>query len=466
MPTHTNASVDTDTMSISRSLFQSPARISVAAFGVLIALGTSALMLPAATADRSLGFVDALFTATSAACVTGLVVRDTAHAFSPFGQVVILALIQVGGLGIMTLSTLMLLMAGRRPGLAGRLVVTDTFTLSGDRSLVSVLRDVVVFTGVIEAAGAAVLFIRFLPGNDTARALYLSCFHSVSAFCNAGFALFPDSFAGYREDWVVNLDICLLIICGGIGFLVLSELKRTRPLTGRKASALSLHSKVVLSTTAGLLLAGTVGVLCMEWNNTLAPLGVPGRFLAAFFHSASARTAGFNTLPLGQMANETLFFTVMLMFIGASPGSCGGGIKTTTFATIVSMGISRLRGHERPRMFRRSLAPGGAARAVSVVILAAVVVAAGTMALLMTELGETPHSLSRGKFLELLFEVVSAFGTVGLSMGVTAGLSTAGKLIVAWIMFVGRLGPLVVAMAVSRQAAPRYYYAEEHIMVG
>ncbi|MBW2096636.1 MAG: hypothetical protein JRI80_17335, partial [Deltaproteobacteria bacterium] len=229
---------------------------------------------------------------------------------------------------------------------------------------------------------------------------------------------------------------------------------------------LSLHSKIVLFTTAILLVAGTFLVLSMEWNNTLKGPSVPGKILASFFQSVTARTAGFNTLPIGIMANETLFLMILLMFVGASPGSCGGGIKTTSFASLIALGISRVRGKEKTHCFRRTISEGSIGKAISIAMISGVVIAIATMALLITELGEMPHVASRGKFLELLFEVVSAFGTVGLSTGVTPGLSAVGKIIITMVMFIGRLGPLVIAMAVSRESAPRYYYAEESIMIG
>jgi trk system potassium uptake protein TrkH len=260
--------------------------------------------------------------------------------------------------------------------------------------------------------------------------------------------------------------ICILIICGGIGFLVLSELKQNLLFNRRRRLRLSLHSKLVLTVTGILLVSSSIMIILMEWHNTLAPLSFPNRFLAGFFQAVTARTAGFNTLPIGEMANETLFILVLLMFIGASPGSCGGGIKTSTFASLVVMGLSRLRGQERPQIFQRTISAASIGKAISVVLISTLVIVLANLIILMTELGETPHPVSRGKFLELLFEVVSAFGTVGLSTGVTAGLGKAGKLILSMVMFVGRLGPLVIAMAVSRSTAPRYYYAEEEIMSG
>ena len=422
-------------------------------------------MLPAATTGKAIGFVNALFTSTSAVCVTGLTVVDTGTAFSTFGQSVLLILIQTGGLGIMTLSTLFLMLARRRPGFTGQVMVQDTFTHSRERNISSILKDVVLFTCVIEGVGILLMFFCFLPGHGAQEALFLSIFHSISAFCNAGFSVFSDSFVGYRGNWALNLTVCFLIVSGGLGFLVMSEIRRKFSLKRRALSRLSLHSKLVLSTTAILIVSGMFLIGTMEWHNTLAPLSLHDRFLSAFFQSVTARTAGFNTLSIGNMANETLFFLMLLMFIGASPGSCGGGIKTTTLATLVLLGTSRLRG-QRPQLFKRTISNVSVGKAISVAILSMFVVCGGVMLLLMTEIGDVPHSLSRGKFLELLFETVSAFGTVGLSTGTTPGLSDMGKIILSGIMFVGRLGPLVVGVAVSRDSISRYYYAEETIMVG
>ena len=454
------------TMHLSRVLFESPARIAIIGFAVLISIGTLLLMLPSATNTSCLGFTDALFTSTSATCVTGLVVVDTGNAFSLFGQLVILLLIQVGGLGIMTLSTLFILMTGRKPSLAGQIVIKDTFTQKGDRSVPSILRNVFLFTFIIEGIGTVLMFFRFLPEKNIIEALYLSVFHSVSAFCNAGFSLFSENFVTFQGDWFLNIVMCLLVVSGGVGFLVLSEVKQQFPFNRRTWSRLSLHSKLVLSTTAILLLFSSFFIIAIEWYNTLASLSIPERFLAGFFQSVSARTAGFNTLSIGNMANGTLFIFILLMFIGASPGSCGGGVKTTTLTTLVMLGISRFRGLEHPQLFHRTISNESVGKAISVVMVSMVVIAIATMVLLMTELGEVSHSQSRGKFLELLFEVVSAFGTVGLSTGVTGGLTIMGKVVLTFVMFVGRLGPLVIALAVSHREELRYYYAEENIMIG
>ncbi len=451
-----------------RFFLQSPARVSVLAFLVIILLGTILLRLPAATPGPRIGWIDALFTATSATCVTGLVVLDTGN-FSRYGQLVILGLIQVGGLGIMTLSTLFLLLAGRRTGLMGRVIIQDTFTHRQDRRPAEIIREVILLALVIEAIGIAGLFICFLPQTDYqwSEAFYSALFHAISAFCNAGFSLYPDSLIRFKESLPINLIFSGLIISGGLGFLVMAELIVTKPTSRRAFSRLSLHSKLSLTATGILLLAGTLIFLILEWNNTLAPFSIPGRFIGAFFQSVTTRTAGFNTVPIGDLTNVTLFFIIMLMFVGACPGSCAGGIKTTTAGVIFMMGFSRFLGWNRPSLFYRTISDESAGRAVSLVIIANLVIIAGTALLLITELGETPHPESRGKFLELLFEMVSAFGTVGLSTGITNGLSELGRLGVTLVMFIGRLGPLVIAIAISRhRTSARFYYAEENVMIG
>ena len=453
-------------MKLKHLFLNNPARISIAGYVLFILAGAFLLMLPISVTGDGIGFVNALFTATSATCVTGLTVVDTGTIFTLFGQIVILVLIQVGGLGIMTLSTMFMVMAGIRPGIMSRTVVQDNFNLDGMIDFRSIIKDVMIFTFVIEGIGAALMVFYFLPQRSFTEALYLSIFHAISAFCNAGFVLFSDSFIKYQGIWGFNIIICILIILGGIGFFVLSELRRKLPMNKRSLSRLSLHSKIVLSVTSILIVSGTLLITVMEWGNTLSTLRLPEKFLAGFFQTVTTRTAGFNTLPVGDLVNEALFLMILLMFIGASPGSTGGGIKTSTAACLFSLGFSRLKGLEKPRLFNRSISQESVGRALSVTMVSMLVVVTGTMVLLILESGGGPTPLSRGKFIEIFFEVVSAFGTVGLSTGITAMLSAAGKLVIIVVMFIGRLGPLVVAMAVSRERAPHYYYAEENIMIG
>ncbi len=452
-----------------RSRFITPVNLPLLSFALLIIIGTILLMLPAAANGPRLAPVDALFTATSATCVTGLVVVDTGSRLSLFGQWVVLVLIQCGGLGIMTFSTVLIMLMTGRVSFIQRSVIQDTFTHSPDTRLPSLVLHVVIFTLVLEAAGAALLFLRFSGMYHPGRALYFAVFHAISAFCNAGFGLYSQSLMDFSGDPLVSLTMALLIICGGIGFLVMLELKRVlfRSHKARRARRLSVHSKLVLTLTALLLTVGTLGFLLYEWNNSMAGLSLPAKVMAAFFQSVTARTAGFNTLNFGKMANVTLLFTILLMFIGAASGSTGGGIKVNTLGVLFALSRSRLRGEETTSIFRRTLTAETVGRAISVLVVAVIVIYAATMALTVSELGTTIHAESRGLFLELLFEVVSAFATVGLSVGVTSKLSTVGKLILVVVMFVGRLGPLSIAVALSgREPRSTIQYAEENVMIG
>ncbi len=436
-------------------------------FALLIAAGTALLMLPASTAGSPLSFVDALFMSTSASCVTGLSVLDIGRQLTLFGQLVILLLIQVGGLGIMTVSTLLLMMMKGRPTLSGQTIIKDTFTYGeGKQTAHGVLRAIFITAFCIETAGALCLYLRTAPQVGWSHAAYPAVFHAVSAFCNAGFSLYRDSFVGYREDWVINGVLSVLIIIGGIGFVVITDLKSRFLVRKTARKQLSLHSRLALSASAALILLGTLAILLMEWNNTLSTLNVHGRVLAALFQSVSARTAGFNTLDMGIMANETLFMICILMFIGACPGSCGGGVKTTTIAGLAVMGISRLRGFRHPQVFRRTLTDASMSKAASVVMVSAAVIALTVMVLMISELGGISHTQTRGRFLELFFETISAFGTVGLSTGNTDTLSTFGRITISALMFIGRLGPMVVGLAISRERVNRFQFAEENIMIG
>ncbi len=455
------------TLRLSHMIFKSPARMSILGFMVLIVFGNLLLMLPVATPGDGMGFVDALFMSTSASCVTGLTVADTGKDLSLFGQMVILIQIQIGGLGIMTVSTLFLMMMRRRPTLTGHALIKDTFTFGeGRQSAVSVIKSVFLLCFVMEGVGAAAVFLKIWPEFGWSRGLYIAVFHAVSAFCNAGFSLFSDNLTRFQNDGFLNMVFCILIITGGLGFVVITEVKDKILSKNGNHKGLSLHTKIVLSATVILIAAGTLAIFFMEYNNTLALLSPANRLAAAFFQSVTARTAGFNTIAIGDLANETLFLMIILMFIGASPGSCGGGVKTTTITGLVLLGFSRLRGLEKPRIFRRTLTEASVSKAASIVMISVAVVALAFMALLIFELGRLPHTHTRAMFPELLFETVSAFGTVGLSTGITQGLSNTGKLIITLLMFIGRLGPLVIALAVSRKQTGRFQYAEENIMIG
>ncbi len=441
-----------------------PPQIFALGFLGFILMGTLLLSLPfATTGARPLTLLDALFTATSAVCVTGLVIRDVSADFTAFGQMVLLLLIQIGGFGYMMSATLLALAVGKRLGLRERLLMQEslqTFTMEG---IIRFVKGAFAITLLIESAATLALTLRFWQDVPLSQAAYLGLFHAVSAFNNAGFSLFPDNLIPYRADLVVNLVICTLIILGGIGFLVFSDLYRY---FRSEILHLSIHTKLSLAVTAALLIVGTVVFLLLESSNprTIGELEGQDRLLASLFQAVAPRTAGFNTLDTGQMLSATLFFTLLLMFIGASPGGTGGGIKTTTFGTMMTALWATMRGTMDVTLFERRLPREIIAKAFLVSMLGALLIGGITMALLLSE---------RQPLLPVLFEVVSAFGTVGLSVGDGHGLSLSalfsgfGKLLIICTMFLGRLGPLTVGIAVMGGEAPeRYRYPEARIMIG
>lgn len=447
----------------SRNVKLNPSQYLVAGFAAVILVGACLLTLPVASATgEPLRFLDALFTATSATCVTGLVVVDTASAFSVFGEIVVISLIQVGGLGFMAMATFAALLLGRRITLRGRLVLQESlnqFTLSG---LVRLTRYVLFTTMIVEGTGALILTLRFLPAMGGARAIYYGIFHAVSAFCNAGFDLFGtvtgpfSSITSWVSDPVVVMTIGSLIVLGGLGFPVIVEL-----VSHRRGNRLSLHTRLVVEVTAILLIVGTIGVFALELTNpdTLRPLSWQGKILASIFHSITPRTAGFNSLDMGKLRQGTLFLTVLLMFIGASPSSTGGGIKTSTFGVLVASVLATIRGYDEVEVHNRRIANDLISKAIAIASLALTLVVGVTLVLTITE---------RASFLEVLFETVSAFGTVGLTMGITPGLSDIGRVLIIATMFMGRLGPLTVMIALAHRprAKANVHLAEEKVLIG
>ncbi len=449
--------------------FLTPFRLTVLSFLLAIIAGACLLKLPFATVGH-ISWIDCLFTSTSAVCVTGLIVVDTATKFTRFGQVVIITLIQFGGLGIMTLSTFFLVFLRGRVSFTNIKVMKDTFTSGGDVDIYGLLKLIVVFTLSVEAVGSSLLFLRFSKIYPAGTALFHSIFQSVSAFCNAGFSTFSDNLMSFRGDVLVNIVMAGLVIIGGIGFLVVWEVRRcVRRFIRRekRVRVLSLHTKLVLIVTAALVVFGTVVFAAIEWNILLTDLPWYEKILAAFFQSVTTRTAGFNTINIRDLANASILVTIFLMFVGASPGSTGGGIKTSTFGVLIALGISRLKSMEEVNMFKRTLSRFSVWRALSVTLTAIAVISVATMLLMLTEGGISPFLDTPGMFVEILFEVVSAFGTVGLSLGITGGLTSIGKLIIVLVMYMGRLGPLLIAMAISpREKRARFKYAEEQVMIG
>jgi trk system potassium uptake protein TrkH len=423
-------------------------------------------MLPYATAvGESPPLIDALFTATSAVCVTGLIVVDTPHFWSPFGHGVILALIQVGGLGYMTVSTFIALLLRRRVSLRERLVLQKAVGMLTLEGVVRFLKRVLLITVLAEGIATVILTLRFSVEHSIGQAFFLGLFHAISAFNNAGFSLFSDNLAGYVADPVVNLTVVVSVILGGMGYLVINELLERR--RERVRERLSVHTCLVLGTTAALLAGGVLLFLLLEWTNpkTLASLGIPERLLAASFQAVTPRTAGFNTVGIGVLRETTLFMFIVLMFIGASPGGTGGGIKTTTCGTVFVALWRRLRGDHEINLMGRRLPQKVLNDAFILSGLSFIYVIVVTLTLMVSE----GHS-----YLSTLFEVTSAFGTVGLSTG-APGLVTSlcslftafGKIAIAGTMLVGRIGPLTLGAALlSKEPAPSYRLLEEQVLIG
>ncbi|WP_413800481.1 TrkH family potassium uptake protein [Streptomyces iranensis] len=441
-----------------------PARTVVVAFAAVIALGTALLALPVAAEDGTdTGLVTALFTSTSAVCVTGLAVVDTGTHWSGFGEGVILALIQVGGFGIMTMASLLALLVSGKLRLRMQLTAQAETRSLGIGDVRRVLFGVAGTTLIVELAVGAILALRFRfgYGNSIGDAVYLGYFHAVSAFNNAGFGLHSDSLTRYAQDPWVTLPIAAAVILGGLGFPVLLELLRhryRRSTTGRRNW--TLHTKLTLATTLALLAVGTLLTCLLEWSNsrTLGPQDWPGKILNGFFHATMTRTAGFNSLDIGAMHASTLLMTCMLMFIGGGSAGTAGGIKVTTFAVLAVAITAEVGGEPDSSILGRRLAPHVLRQALTVALLGVGLVMTATLALLSTT------SLP---FEQVLFEVVSAFGTVGLSTGITADFPDAGQLILVLLMFIGRLGPVTLVSALAlRERTRRYELPEERPIIG
>lgn len=447
----------------------SPAQALMLYYAAAILLGAVLLATPMAANGRPLSFLDALFTATSAQCVTGLVVVDTGTRLSLFGQGVVLLLIQIGGLGIITFSVYLFIYLRVGVSARGRWIINETLMHTPVSSWQELIRGIIVMTLVIEAIGTILLSFAFIPKLGLFQGLYSAMFHAVSAFCNAGFSLFPDNLEAFRDNPLVNVTVILLIILGGIGFLVIRELMQIGSCR-RNAKAvklrMSLHTKIVLATTGFLIVYGTVTIFLLERHDALAGMPVMEGFWTALFQSVSARTAGFNTIDLNAFRAPTLFMIVFLMFIGASPGSAGGGVKTTSLALFFAIFFSRLKGSPHTTLFRRTVPEEAITKALTLVILAIILIGVALFCLLIVQAPDLPHEAHR-EFLKYTFETFSAFGTVGLSIGATAKLNSLGKLIIILLMFVGRVGLLTLAFAIAgRTRRNTGRYAEENIMIG
>ncbi len=433
-------------------------------FALLTLIGSLLLLLPISH-RQPIRFVDALFTSTSAACVTGLTIVDTGTHFTLFGQLVILGLIQAGGLGIMTFSAFFAHVVAGRLSIRGRDMIESTFGGSNIPRLGNFVLGIVLSTLIIETIGALILSFRFMLEYPFSRAVYLGVFHSIAAFCNAGFSLFPTNLEAYVTDVTITMTILILIVVGGIGFWVLFDLRNLMR-NGSNRRSLTLHSKIALLYTAMLILVGTMGLLFFEWQNSFKDLPFGGKLLGAVFHSITPRTAGFNTVNIGAMTNASLLLIMLLMFIGASPGSTGGGIKTTTFGVLLAMTFARLRDKKQVQVFNRGVPEPIVSKAIGIAFFWLVAVAIVSMLLLITEHPGGSHEVGHSLFLDVLFEAFSAIGTVGLSTGLTPLLSTSGKTFIILLMYIGRVGPVTLALAMAFQRPLNVRLAEEQLWVG
>ena len=449
-------------VSVRRRRQFSPAQVLVLSFTALIASGTLLLRLPVSAARDPLTILDALFTATSAVCVTGLIVVDTPNDLTTFGQLVVLTLIQLGGLGYMAITTVVGLALGRQLSLHERLTLQEALNVQTMEGLARFVLTVLKLTLAFELTGALILTARWAGEHGIGKATYYGLFHAISAFNNAGFALFSDSLIRYRGDWIVNLVITTLVICGGLGFVVLTEIGRVR-----QYRRFSTHTRLVITLTAALVIVTTAVIWFIERSNpgTLQPLGAGEALLASYFQAVTPRTAGFNTLDIGAMHHASLFLLILLMFIGAAPGGTAGGVKISTFSITVAVIWAMIRGTPEPTLLRRRIPPLLVARAFSICLIGFLALNIVAALLLVIEGRE---------LLPTLFETTSAFGTVGLSMGeagapvsLAGHFSRVGKVLVIAMMFMGRIGPLTLAVALARRReATRVRHPEGKFLIG
>jgi len=430
-----------------------------ASFFVFITIGTILLMLPVATIDgEGTSLVDALFTSTSALCVTGLVVQDTSLYFSRFGHVVIMVLMQLGGLGIMTLYAFFSIAIGKRLLISQQVTMKGVLS-TGNGEIKKTIFFIILSAFVLESIGAAVLAVHWShePFDDY---IFYSIFHSISAFCNAGFSLFSNSLIGYSNDLVVNVTIGILVVSGGLGFVVLSNLCGYFSFFSKKGikRRVNLHTKIVLTMTVILIIVGAILYYLFEYNNTLNLFSTRDKIFVSFFQSITTRTAGFTMVDIGSLATPTFLFFIFFMFIGGASGSAAGGIKVGTFFLIIAVVYNMFRGREDVEVFERTIHRRTVQKAVSIATLSLLTILVFCLILLYTE--DAP-------FQAVIFEAFSAFGTVGLSTGLSADLSVAGKVIVSVLIFVGRIGPLTLALVLGKEIAERKIrFPEERIIVG
>lgn len=449
---------------VSRRRKVSPARILALGYLIMIAMGTLLLLLP--FASHGCSPIDAIFTATSATCVTGLIVKVTPTDFTLFGQIVILLIIQIGGLGYMTLSSAFFFLLGRRVSLRQRMLMKESINFLNYRNLGHFAFTIFRVTLIVESIGATILtlWFRFYYHKGWLESLYHGVFQSVSAFCNAGFSTFETNLREFQNDPLIGLLIPLLFIMGGVGFIVLSDLWQR---AGRKTLRLATHTRLVLTATAIYIVAGTLAVLVGEWGGALKELSIPARFLNAFFAAVTPRTAGFNLTGVSGMRAYTLLIIMVLMFIGASPGGTGGGVKTTSFSLVLAEIGRVIRGRKEVVMMKRTIKEEQVHRATSLVALSAIVVLTSTFLLVIFNGGKD--------VMQCAFEAFSAFGTVGLSMGAagypylsfSAKMTPLGKIVIILTMFFGKVGTMTLGSALlSGGKKSRIRPAQTNIVVG
>jgi len=437
----------------------SPAQLLVSGFVGVVGLGTALLMLPYAT-TKGISLIDALFTSTSAVCVTGLIVKNTPQDFTMFGKLVILGLIQIGGLGYMSMSTMLALIAGRKIGLFERMLIKESLNITTMEGIVRFIKRMLFFVLTAELTGTLLLWYVFSRRHGISDALFLGVFHSISAFNNAGFSLFPDSLIRYRDNVILNFTIMFLIISGGIGFVVIDDLVEWFK---NRRRHLMQHTQIVLTVTLLLIFLGALVIYVNERDFLFKSMGLKGTILSSLFASVTPRTAGFNTIDYSRLQPQTLFFTIILMMIGASPGSTGGGIKTTTFTVVLLHIWSTIRGRRDTVVFKKRVPEMIVSRSLVILALAIIYVTVVTFVV---------EDIEHTGFLSTMFEVVSAFGTVGLSVGnggalsLSALFSNTSKIIIIFTMLMGRLGPLTLFMAILRQQEERIRYPEGRLMIG
>jgi len=446
----------------------SHSQLFVSSFVLLILLGSFLFKtLPNLYVSGEMSWLDALFTSTSAICVTGLIVVDTAQYFTFWGQLLLLVLIQFGGLGMLTFASLIILAFGKKLSVKQETIYQSFASSALKIEPHKLVYKIIIFSFSIEFVGACCLYIIWLPEMGWRGALWPSIFHSVSAFCNAGFSVFSNSLEYSSSNSGILLVCSLLIICGGLGFFTLQEVSSWMNNLFKKAgnsSRLSLQSKIVLVTSLFLIIIGSFCFAFLEWNGVFADMSIRHKVLNSFFMSVSSRTAGFNSVLYSEASDATNFLNIILMMIGGSPGSTAGGVKTTTLFIVLLLAWSRLRGDSEPAFASRSLPAETVSRAVGLLVIASVIVTISVFLLCITESELSPQR----PFLVLLFEAVSAFNTVGLSLGMTSDFSSSGKIILILLMFLGRVGPLGLAAAifVRSRKCESYRYAYEDVVVG